>query len=721
MTKHSRSTLKKPGRGAQAALLRVLYGAMDRLRLSETAFIVGMAAFVGLAAGYGGVAFREMLELARRFFCDAAWYLKYVSVGFDSPEAALAVRAQIESVHMLGGANPLGFLSWPFLIGVCAFGGLLVAPMVFFLAREAKGHGVPEVMDAIARRGGLIRVRVVLVKAVASVLSIATGASVGSEGPIVQIGSAIGSSVGQFFRVARERMTILVGCGAAGGIAVIFNAPIAGIMFALEVILGDFTVGTLSAVVISAVMATVVRHVYYADEPVFHNMTYEYVSIYEVGTYMLLGLIAGLIALLYVRMVYKLEDAFDDSRIPRLLRPALGGALVGVIAVFFPQVLGVGYESIDLALTAQLGLGALVALALLKLAATALSIGSGASGGIFAPSLFIGAMTGGAVGMVVHTLFPEVTAPTGAYALVGMAAVFAAATHAPITAILILFEMTLDYKVILPVMLAVIMATMVKRALMTESIYTLKLARKGVRIHAGREETIMKSLCVREVMRADAVKIRHDMPFNEVVEIVLSSPETMFFVVDSEGMLKGEISLHTVKDILQEQGLDLLVLADDVMTPAQTFVTPDTTLAETMRRFSARHTDVLPVVESKQNPRFVGVLSRAVIIDAYNREILRQSALGIRYLRGGSDGRTVEAVELPVEFITREISIPQGFVGMTLQQLDLRTRHGVTVLAVRHPGGGPQGDEMPDPQKPLTAGDRMVVVGRVDDLNRLED
>ena len=445
---------------------------IERLSLSETWFIVGMAAFVGLAAGYGGVAFRELLTWSRGLFFNGAVWLKRITVGFDSPHADLALTAQVHSVKLLGGANPLGFLPWPYLVLVCVVGGLLVGPLVYVVAKEAKGHGVPEVMDAIARKGGLIRIRVVFVKAVASVLSIATGASVGSEGPIVQIGSAIGSVVGQFFKVTRERMIILVGCGSAGGIAVIFNAPIAGILFALEVILGDFTVGTLSAVVISAVMATVIRHAYYADEPVFHGLNYEYVSAYEVGTYMLLGVISGLMALAYVRAVYKAEDMFDGSRIPKLLRTALGGAGVAAIAVFFPDVLGVGYEAIDLALTEQIGLTVLFALALLKILATALSIGSGASGGIFAPALFIGAMAGGAMGCLVHGVFPEVTAPPGAYALVGMGAVFAASTHAPITAILILFEMTRDYKVILPVMIAVILATMIKRALMTESIYT---------------------------------------------------------------------------------------------------------------------------------------------------------------------------------------------------------------------------------------------------------
>ena len=357
-----------------------------------------------------------------------------------------------------------------------ALGGLIYGPLIYFFAREAKGHGVPEVMLAVAQRGGRIRPVVAVVKSLASALCIGSGGSVGREGPIVQIGSALGSTVGQALRMSDDRVRTLVACGAAGGIAATFNAPIAGVFFALEVILGEFTTRAFGVVVISSVTAAVIGRAAFGDVPSFPVPAYELVNVGEFGLYALLAVLAGVIGIVFTRTLYAFEDFFDGIRMPEYLKPVPGGLCLGLIGVFLPQVFGVGYQAMSQALSGEYALGLLVILLAAKIVAVSLTIGSGGSGGVFAPSLFIGAMLGTAFGTAANALLPGFTAPPGAYGLVGMAAVFTGAARAPITAVIILFELTGDYRIILPLMLAVVLSTLVSEALSRDTIYTLQTA-----------------------------------------------------------------------------------------------------------------------------------------------------------------------------------------------------------------------------------------------------
>jgi CIC family chloride channel protein len=275
---------------------------------------------------------------------------------------------------------------------------------VWFFAREAKGHGVPEVMEAVALRGGFIRKRVAVVKALASAMCIASGGSVGREGPIVQIGSAIGSVFGQVLRVSADRMRTLVGCGAAAGIAATFNAPIAGVMFAMEIILGEFGVATFSPIVVSSVMATVISRAHLGNFPAFVVPEYSLVSLYEIPLYILLGILAGFVGAGFTTCLYKAEDLFRAVPVPDYAKAAMGGLVIGAVGIFIPHVFGVGYDAIELAIRGNMAFVLLLSLIFLKIFATSVTIGSGGSGGVFAPSLFIGAMTGGAFGCIAHYL-----------------------------------------------------------------------------------------------------------------------------------------------------------------------------------------------------------------------------------------------------------------------------------------------------------------------------
>ena len=428
---------------------------LRRLRLSETNLLILLSVLVGLATAFGAIGFVKLIEFFNDLFFGLTDQILSSAVGF---------------------ASWGGYRWWLPLIP--ALGGLLVGPIVYRYASEAKGHGVPEVMDAVARLGGIIRPRVAAAKTIASAICIGSGGSAGREGPIVQIGSAFGSMVGQLFRMSGSRVKILVGCGAAAGISAVFNAPIAGVIFSLEIILGDFAIKTFAPVILASVVSSVVTRTFLGNHPAFEVPSYSLVSAWEIPMYVVMGIGLGALAVLFTRSLDAMEDFFNNLKIANWTKPALGGLLLGGLAIFYPQVLADGYQTIRLTLYGDMGIWLLVVLIFMKLIATSLTLGSGNSGGIFAPSLFMGAVAGGSFGIMIHKLFPTVTATPGAYALVGMAGLVAGATHAPITALLIIFEMTSDYRIILPLMVTVVFSALVAGRLFPQSVYTIKLFKR---------------------------------------------------------------------------------------------------------------------------------------------------------------------------------------------------------------------------------------------------
>ena len=387
---------------------------------SEHLFVVAVAVACGLAGAAGAIGLRALVHgFAAVFFGDPLPPLaSFLEPGHGEPE-------------MMGADAPW----WRRLLAP-AIGGAIVGPFLYWLAREARGHGVPAVMEAIARRGGVIRPRVVAVTTLASAITI------GREGPIVQIGSAIGSAIGQLLRLPTRQVRTLVACGAAAGIAATFNAPIAGALFAAEVILLDFATARLAPIVISSVVATAVSRAVLADYPSFVVPSWELVSPWELAAYGLLGLAAGFVGVGFGSALRLAERGFERLPVPDPMKASIGGLLVGLIGTQLPHVFGSGYGTINAALESQLPIALLALLLVAKMAATSITLGSGASGGVFAPALFLGAVLGGAFGGAVHASFPGQTAGSGAYALVAMGAVLSATSHAPITAIIMIFELT---------------------------------------------------------------------------------------------------------------------------------------------------------------------------------------------------------------------------------------------------------------------------------------
>ena len=662
-----------------------------RFRSTEHTFMVIMAIIIGIVGGFGAVGIQFLIKVFVKLFWNT-WEF--------SIEYARTVPLYVK-------------------IGAPAAGGVIVGFIVHYFAQEAKGHGVPEVMEAIALRNGVIRPRVVIAKLLASSAYIGSGGSVGREGPVIQIGSSVGSTVGQLLRVNPKRMKIFVACGAAAGIAAAFNAPVAGALFSVEVILGDFGVAQFSPIVISSVMATVVSRHFLGDFPAFEVPAYELGSPMELAFYIGLGLIAGLISLLYINTLYKFEDLFDEWSIHPVLKPIIGGLIVGVLGVFVPHIYGVGYNTMNHALHGQLLLGTMVGLIFLKIFATSISLGSGGSGGVFAPSLFIGTMTGGAFGIIVNQLVPFASSP-GAYALVGMGAVVASATHAPITAILIIFEMTNDYKLILPLMISSVIATLLTTKLKRESIYTLKLIRRGIDLFRGREINLLRSIPVREVMRTDPVVIPANTSFKKLMQLLVHSDHTQFYVLDFNNNFEGSVSLHEArKALLDEEYVADLLIAHDLVNPNVPRLRPSDTLDEVMKIFGQVDSEELPVVDENNPGKVIGTVFYKDVIEAYNREVVKRNLVeemssSIKLLEKHHQIPFLDG------YAMAEIPVPLSFVGKTLRDLNIRARFGVNVIMIKRQQDGQEPTEiMPSPDETIQAGDVLIAVGPEKDLEVL--
>jgi CIC family chloride channel protein len=573
---------------------------LNKTELPESFVIIMTALIVGVGAGLGAYIFRRLINLIFRVsFVNIASFLAPIS--------------------------PFQYVLIP------AVGGLIVGVLIYKYAQEAKGHGVPEVMEAVALRGGRIRPVVAVIKSLASSVCIGTGGSVGREGPIAQIGSALGSTLGQLLNLSDERIRNLVACGAGGGIAATFNAPIAGAIFSLEVILGQFHATYFGAVVISAVTADVIAQSLEGNLRAFTVPEYALVSGWELIFYALLGVIAALASVFFTRSLYATEDLFDKFRIPEYVKPALGGAILGIVGILtyksddLPRIFGIGYESINVALANNFTLQIALALLVLKMLATMITLGSGGSGGVFAPSLFMGAMLGASFGQAVNLLFPSITAPAGAYALVGMAAFFGGAAHAPVTAILILFEMTGDYQIILPLMLTTVISTLIARLLSKDSIYTLKLSRRGVNLEQGQDIDVMQGVKVSEIMTTDIDFVPPDLPISDLAEVFTETHHHGLPVCDDAGNLLGIVTIQDLEIALGEPSLEVRKVIDIASTEDVLVAYPEESVWEALRRLSVRDVGRLPVLENRDSRILIGLIRRSDIVRAYNLAIINRS------------------------------------------------------------------------------------------------
>lgn len=560
---------------------------MGRFACSQSTFLLVSAVIVGLGGGYGAVVFRWLIFFEGQF-----------AFGWLAPH-----------LHALGRAA---------VVPVLIAGGLITAFIVNRFAKEAKGHGVPEVMEAVAMRGGIMRPRIIAVKSVASATCIGFGGSCGREGPIVQIGSTIGSVLGQLVRAPAPIVRTLVACGAAAGISATFNAPIGGVFFASEVILGEFAPRSFAVIVVASVVSAVIGRANFGDHPSFNASGFHLVSPWELFLYAVLGVLAAFWAFGFVRLLYFLEDRFDMARANPLLKALVGFGAVGVIGIWVPQIFGVGYDYMQSVLSGHVPAGHALMLAALKPLATSLTLGAGGSGGVFAPSLYTGAMLGDAFGRVVHSIFPLWTASAAAYGLVGMAAVFAAAAEAPITSIMIVFEMSDDYTIILPLMITTVIATVIGRRLLGSTIYELKLVRRGIDWLRVRKPRLLAGVRVSHVERRPPLIAHQDDLIEDVARRLHDTNEFVVPVLDRERF----VGFVTASDIAVRLTAGSHATVGEIVHPSDNTLTRADTLEQAATMMADPTVPLLPVVDPA-NGALLGIVTRRDVLDAYRTAVER--------------------------------------------------------------------------------------------------
>ena len=555
-----------------------------------------VAVLIGLLSGILAVGFRYLLLVATRL----CWQNPFDIVG--------------AATH----------LAWYVVILIPVLGGLAIGPIVSILAPETRGAGVPEVIHAVASRQGIIKHQTTVYKILSTVISIGTGASVGREGPIVHIGSSVGSSIAQLLRLSPEWRTVFLACGAAAGIAATFNAPMAGMLFAVEIILVDFEISHLSHIAISAVTATVVSHHFFGNLPAFDIPAYTLVSYREIALYGLLGILAGFVSIAFIKSISHVEDALNRLKIPGYVQPAVGGLVVGVIALYCPHVIGVGYQSINLILTGKMAINLIAIVLVLKLVATCFSVGAGFSGGIFAPSLVLGSLLGGLFGIAVNILFPAWVASYPAYGLIGMGAIVSGVTMAPITAIFTIFELTYNFEIILPLITSCIASLIIVKKFYGNSIYETKLLKRGIKIVRGHDVNLLRSIPVTQYMDREYESVRTDTGLRELIVKAQKSRYPHFVVLNHKDELVGMLSMRDLKNCLSDM-VDLceIIVAADIMSTTVYCLASNDTLETAFEVFEGKHISTLPVVDSRHRKKVLGILKKSNLLLAYNEKILK--------------------------------------------------------------------------------------------------
>ncbi|MBX3315245.1 MAG: chloride channel protein [Phycisphaeraceae bacterium] len=594
------------------------------------------------------------IELSRLF--DAIglgreWYLIFCG-GIVGAITALGAVGFAKALHATESATfgflanaPLWLIPLPPILGA-----LVTAALVHYLARDASGHGVPQVIEAIHKRGGRIPLKVGLVKIVASIATVGSGGSAGAEGPIVQIGSTAGSVMGRGLRVGRADMSTLLGCGAAAGIASVFNAPITGVFFVLEVLLRDFSLRTFTPIVVSSVFSVgVTQSLLGKDEAIFGVALAGYgFTIMEMPSFIALGIICAVIGVGFTRMLHMAEDLFARLRVSPLIRPAIGAAMLGLVGLVWavcvvspdgshsvPAFFGNGYATIRSMVdpasygaaragsVVSLSLVAILSLCVLKSVGTSLTLGSGGSGGVFAPSLFVGAAAGGAFGMLLERagLMPTGGTPAS-YALVGMAAVIAGTTFAPLTAILLLFELTREPKVLLPAMLACIVAAVVAQRWMRDSIYTARLRQSGLLLGGTRDLTVMRRVHLSSIKLAPLPPepIYPSDPLAKVIGLLSAHRAPDFPVVDPSGKYLGMVTGEDVRAALIDREAIPLLLVAELLRTDLPLLSPEETLDTVIDKFAQHDVACICIVEPGSGvPR--GLVTRAAVMKRYQQAL----------------------------------------------------------------------------------------------------
>ena len=565
-------------------LLRLRLWLTERLSPGESVVTYCWAAAVGCLGGLSGPAFRGL--------CDRVqWVLT---------DSRLEIVAAAES------------MAWWHRLLVPTIGGILAGLALHFGLRLVRNLPSQDYMESVTIGDGEIRAKPTLVRILSSIFSIASGGSIGREGPMVQLAAMLASFVGMRARLPRARLQLIVACGAASGIASAYNAPIGGALFVSEIVLGSIAMATLGPLVVASAMATVVSRALMGGGPLFVVPAFHMVSSLELVSYLLLGLLAGGAAPAFLSLLDWTSRLFRQWRAPAWAQLGAGGLVVGLISVQHPFVWGNGSGALEMILQVDWAWLAILGLLGWKLAATASTVGSGAVGGVFTPTLLIGGALGALFGTGAHALVPSATADPHAYALVGMGAFLAGTIHAPLTAILIVFDMTLSHEIILPLMIACVCAYTIAYAIRRESIYTFGRGGRGAR--EDLPVVRLDGMVVGDLMKKDPICVTDTARFPEIVQTFVKNRHHNLFVVGKEHEFRGVIPLHEIKPHLNDPDLAKVAIAIDLLHDEFPTVHPETTLKQTLEKFSKHNGERIPVVERGKARTLVGSISKTDLL-----------------------------------------------------------------------------------------------------------
>ncbi|MDM7919393.1 MAG: chloride channel protein [Methanosarcina sp.] len=529
-------------------------------------------------------------------------------------------RALEYSNTLFGMQQGFSLHEFPYVIFIPALGGLVVGIISHYFIK--KSYGVGGLIETVTLRGAKIRLKDAFLEVFTSIITISSGGALGKEAPGVVAGAGTGALVGRILKSPERQLQILLGCGAAGGIAAAFSTPLAGVVFVVEVIYGELETRTFIPIVISSVFATLVSNTLFGVK-ILQISSFHLVSpCKELGLCLVLGLLAGIVSTILIQTLYYIQDLFSKISLHPVFKPALGGLAVGAMGLYYPQVLGMGYEVITDALNGSLAFNLLLILFFLKILAFSFTLGSGGSGGVIAPSLFTGAMLGGAFGTAANLFFPGTIAESGAYAMVGMGAVFAGTARAPLTAILILFEMTRDYSLVLPLMFSCVLSNVMSNALHSESIFTEGLRRKGFKIRKGREIDIMESMFVKDAMVQHVQTVSEDKNVGTLIALMQASRHAGFPVLDSKGKLSGIVTLSDLRSKVKYGEVDKKI--GDISTRNVEVAYPDETLETVLKRLGSKQIGRIPVVDREDRTKLLGLITRSDVVNSYTKKVIEK-------------------------------------------------------------------------------------------------
>ncbi len=569
-----------------------------------------------------------------------ALYLGMLSlvVGVLAGYGALFVRLGIEGVSQLWTgertwSQALDAIPWYLYIVAPVTGGLMVGWINTNLIPQGQARVIPGVLEALSERGGRISGKKTLGEFAGNIIAVGSGASMGREAPTVALGAALASLLGQKLGLSEKQMRTLMGCGVAAGIAASFNAPIAGVLFALEVILADYAVATFTPIVLSSVIATVITRAELGNYPVFAIPKFELVSSWEIPAYIGLGIFCGLIAVFIVKLLPKVRAQFEKHVKNSVIRPAVAGFILGCVALLLPEIMSIGYGTVNAILLEQIlsdslgwAIPLILFLAILLVAKVGTSLicsAGGFGGGMIGPSLFIGATAGALFGYIAHGIFPEYSETFGAYALVGCGALLAATVQAPMSTILMIFELSGDYHIMVPLMAACVVAALVKRAFGAESVITESLEARGIETGWGLERSWMRAVPIRRIPWRSIPSVSEHARLEELKRVYISSGKGCVQITDNDGLMVGLVTFEDLKEWLLDPTLDQVVVASEVINRNVRTVSEKGSLLDAVNVFDREEFEQMPIVAADEPRRVLGILSRNAVFSTYHKLIVK--------------------------------------------------------------------------------------------------